>query len=38
MSYVQRVFKKRKPATQTLSVKIREKAQTRISGLLQQEH
>ena len=37
MVYVQRVFKKHKPATKTLSVEEREGAQARIFRLLQQE-
>ena len=37
MAYVQRVFKKHKPATKTLSVEEREGAQASIFRLLQQE-
>ena len=37
MSYVQRVFRKHKPATKTLSVEEREGAQAGIFRLLQQE-
>ena len=37
MAYVQRVFKKHKPTTKTLSVKEREDAQASIIRLLQQE-
>ena len=37
MAYVQRVFKKRKPATKTLSVEEREGAQASIFRLLQQK-
>ena len=37
MAYVQRVFKKHKPATKTLSVEEREAAQASIFRLLQQE-
>ena len=37
MAYVQRVFKKHKPATKTLSVEEREDAQASIFRLLQQE-
>ena len=38
MAYIQRVFKKHKPATKTLSVDEREGAQASIFRLLQQEH
>ena len=37
MAYVQRVFRKHKPATKTLSVEEREDAQASIFRLLQQE-
>ena len=37
MAYVQRVFRKHKPATKTLSVEEREGAQAGIFRLLQQE-
>ena len=37
MAYVQRVFKKHKPATKTISVEEREGAQASIFRLLQQE-
>ena len=37
MAYIQRVFKKHKPATKTLSVQEREDAQASIFRLLQQE-
>ena len=37
MAYVQRVFRKHKPATKTLSVEEREGAQASIFRLLQQE-
>ena len=37
MEYVQRVFNKRKVATQTLSVEEKENAQTRLFRLLLQE-
>ena len=37
MAYVQRVFKKNKPATKTLSVAGRDGAQASIFRLLQQE-
>ena len=37
MAYIQRVFKKHKPATKTLSVEEREDAQASIFRLLQQE-
>ena len=37
MAYVQRVFKKHKPATRTLNVEEREGAQASIFRLLQQE-
>ena len=37
MAYVQRAFKKHKPATKTLSVEEREGAQASIFRLLKQE-
>ena len=37
MAHIQRVFKKHKPATKTLSVQEREDAQASIFRLLQQE-